>query len=184
MSVKLCLNANEPSLLSFFRQATLNNGLSLKSLAADLLNVSLDKSLKLRCSDWEADQLTLEQVVFDVLHVFHTSTNIIKTIGVILDAAFFWESYNFQNDFVVDPLFGFSVFPRCPTLPEMLRSPSLCSSIFSASALKPVPLPPAEAPTPNWSPAARGWWMCRSRAGQRETTRTLMERRGGGHANC
>lgn len=40
----------------------LNNGLSLKSLAADLLNVTLDKSLELRCSDWEADVLTREQV--------------------------------------------------------------------------------------------------------------------------
>uniref|UniRef100_UPI003AAA84EE exonuclease 3'-5' domain-containing protein 2 n=1 Tax=Centroberyx gerrardi TaxID=166262 RepID=UPI003AAA84EE len=46
------------------RQATVNNGLSLKSLAADLLNVSLDKSLELRCSDWEADQLTLEQMSY------------------------------------------------------------------------------------------------------------------------
>ena len=45
------------------RQVVLNNGLSLKSLAADLLSVSLDKSLELRCSDWEADRLTLEQVV-------------------------------------------------------------------------------------------------------------------------
>lgn len=44
------------------RQAKVNNGLSLKSLAADLLNVSLDKSLELRCSDWEADELTMEQV--------------------------------------------------------------------------------------------------------------------------
>ncbi|XP_026164678.1 exonuclease 3'-5' domain-containing protein 2 isoform X3 [Mastacembelus armatus] len=43
------------------KQAVVNNGLSLKSLAADLLNVSLDKSLELRCSDWEADELTLEQ---------------------------------------------------------------------------------------------------------------------------
>lgn len=45
-----------------FRPSSVNNGLSLKTLAADLLNVSLDKSLELRCSDWEADQLTLEQV--------------------------------------------------------------------------------------------------------------------------
>uniref|UniRef100_G3NP15 Exonuclease 3'-5' domain-containing protein 2 n=1 Tax=Gasterosteus aculeatus aculeatus TaxID=481459 RepID=G3NP15_GASAC len=44
------------------RQAVVNNGLSLKSLAEDLLNVSLDKSLELRCSDWEADQLTLKQM--------------------------------------------------------------------------------------------------------------------------
>ncbi|KAI3367426.1 hypothetical protein L3Q82_026290 [Scortum barcoo] len=46
------------------RLTAVNNGLSLKSLAADLLNVSLDKSLELRCSDWEADQLTLEQMTY------------------------------------------------------------------------------------------------------------------------
>lgn len=46
------------------RQVTVNNGLSLKSLAEDLLNVSLDKSLELRCSDWEADQLTLQQMTY------------------------------------------------------------------------------------------------------------------------
>ncbi|XP_059209757.1 exonuclease 3'-5' domain-containing protein 2 isoform X2 [Centropristis striata] len=46
------------------RQTTVNNGLSLKSLAEDLLNVSLDKSLELRCSDWEADQLTLQQMTY------------------------------------------------------------------------------------------------------------------------
>ncbi|XP_073698666.1 exonuclease 3'-5' domain-containing protein 2 [Garra rufa] len=46
------------------RQAVLNNGLSLKSLAADLLNVNLDKSLELRCSDWEADVLTCEQMAY------------------------------------------------------------------------------------------------------------------------
>ncbi|XP_028422421.1 exonuclease 3'-5' domain-containing protein 2 isoform X1 [Perca flavescens] len=46
------------------RQAKVNNGLSLKSLAEDLLNISLDKSLELRCSDWEADQLTLQQMTY------------------------------------------------------------------------------------------------------------------------
>ncbi|XP_054469926.1 exonuclease 3'-5' domain-containing protein 2 isoform X2 [Anoplopoma fimbria] len=46
------------------RQAPVNNGLSLKSLAEDLLNVSLDKSLELRCSDWEADQLTPKQMTY------------------------------------------------------------------------------------------------------------------------
>uniref|UniRef100_A0AAV2JD54 Exonuclease 3'-5' domain-containing protein 2 n=1 Tax=Knipowitschia caucasica TaxID=637954 RepID=A0AAV2JD54_KNICA len=44
------------------KKATVNNGLSLKSLAADLLDVTLDKSLELRCSDWEANRLTPEQV--------------------------------------------------------------------------------------------------------------------------
>lgn len=46
------------------KQVTLNNGLSLKSLAEDVLNISLDKSLALRCSDWEADRLTLEQMTY------------------------------------------------------------------------------------------------------------------------
>ncbi|XP_036818329.1 exonuclease 3'-5' domain-containing protein 2 isoform X2 [Oncorhynchus mykiss] len=46
------------------RKVVLNNGLSLKSLAADLLNVSLEKSLELRCSDWEADPLTLQQMTY------------------------------------------------------------------------------------------------------------------------
>lgn len=61
--------------LSISRLTTVNNGLSLKSLAADLLNVCLDKSLELRCSDWEADQLTLEQVVI----VFHRLKSVIHT---------------------------------------------------------------------------------------------------------
>ncbi|XP_064169802.1 exonuclease 3'-5' domain-containing protein 2 isoform X2 [Anguilla rostrata] len=46
------------------RRAVLNNGLSLKSLAADLLDIPLDKSLELRCSNWEAGQLTSEQVTY------------------------------------------------------------------------------------------------------------------------
>ncbi|KAM3870938.1 exonuclease 3'-5' domain-containing protein 2 [Diretmus argenteus] len=46
------------------RQATVSNGLNLKSLAADLLGVCLDKSLELRCSDWEAGQLTPEQMTY------------------------------------------------------------------------------------------------------------------------
>ncbi|CAG5866813.1 unnamed protein product [Menidia menidia] len=46
------------------RQTSVTNGLSLKSLAEDLLNISLDKSLELRCSNWEADELTLEQMAY------------------------------------------------------------------------------------------------------------------------
>ncbi|KAL7873214.1 hypothetical protein AOLI_G00122850 [Acnodon oligacanthus] len=46
------------------RHAVLNNGLSLKSLAADLLNVTLDKSLELRCSNWEAEHLTQQQMLY------------------------------------------------------------------------------------------------------------------------
>ncbi|KAJ6667219.1 hypothetical protein lerEdw1_017197 [Lerista edwardsae] len=40
------------------------NGLSLKSLAEKILNCPLDKSLRLRCSNWEAEKLTQEQVVY------------------------------------------------------------------------------------------------------------------------
>ncbi|KAM9354758.1 exonuclease 3'-5' domain-containing protein 2 isoform 2-T2 [Pholidichthys leucotaenia] len=46
------------------RQASLSNGLSLKSLAADLLRVPLDKSVEVCCSDWEADELTQEQMTY------------------------------------------------------------------------------------------------------------------------
>ncbi|XP_028839877.1 exonuclease 3'-5' domain-containing protein 2 isoform X2 [Denticeps clupeoides] len=46
------------------RHSLLTNGLSLKSLAADLLNITLDKSLELRCSDWEAKQLSQEQIKY------------------------------------------------------------------------------------------------------------------------
>ncbi|KAM6466770.1 exonuclease 3'-5' domain-containing protein 2 isoform 1-T2 [Liasis olivaceus] len=38
------------------------NGLSLKSLAERILRYSLDKSLHLCCSNWEAEQLTQEQI--------------------------------------------------------------------------------------------------------------------------
>ncbi|XP_066525884.1 exonuclease 3'-5' domain-containing protein 2 isoform X2 [Hoplias malabaricus] len=46
------------------RHAVLLNGLSLKSLAADLLHVTLDKSLELRCSNWEAEHLTEQQILY------------------------------------------------------------------------------------------------------------------------
>lgn len=48
----------------------LNNGLSLKSLAADLLKVTLDKSLDLRCSNWEAETLSEEQVEYSLYKIF------------------------------------------------------------------------------------------------------------------
>ncbi|XP_076834519.1 exonuclease 3'-5' domain-containing protein 2 isoform X2 [Brachyhypopomus gauderio] len=43
------------------RCSGLSNGLSLKSLATDVLGVCLDKSLALRCSDWEAESLSPQQ---------------------------------------------------------------------------------------------------------------------------
>ncbi|XP_069494690.1 exonuclease 3'-5' domain-containing protein 2 isoform X2 [Ambystoma mexicanum] len=46
------------------RKDMFNNGLSLKSLSQKILNYSLDKSIWLRCSDWEAEELTLEQVAY------------------------------------------------------------------------------------------------------------------------
>ncbi|MBN3270905.1 EXD2 protein, partial [Polyodon spathula] len=46
------------------RRTLIHNGLSLKSLAQDILNLSLDKSLQLRCSNWEAEELSQEQVTY------------------------------------------------------------------------------------------------------------------------
>lgn len=40
------------------------NGLSLKSLAETILNFPLDKSLLLRCSNWDAENLTEDQVTY------------------------------------------------------------------------------------------------------------------------
>uniref|UniRef100_A0A6J0T6M8 Exonuclease 3'-5' domain-containing protein 2 n=1 Tax=Pogona vitticeps TaxID=103695 RepID=A0A6J0T6M8_9SAUR len=45
-------------------KALAQNGLSLKSLAERILNYSLDKSLHLRCSNWEEEELAQEQVVY------------------------------------------------------------------------------------------------------------------------
>ncbi|MBN3284207.1 EXD2 protein, partial [Polyodon spathula] len=46
------------------KRTLIHNGLSLKSLAQDILNFSLDKSLQLRCSNWEAEELSQEQVTY------------------------------------------------------------------------------------------------------------------------
>lgn len=46
------------------RNNLLCNGLSLKSLAETVLNFPLDKSLLLRCSNWDAETLTEDQVIY------------------------------------------------------------------------------------------------------------------------
>ncbi|XP_036982941.1 exonuclease 3'-5' domain-containing protein 2 isoform X2 [Artibeus jamaicensis] len=46
------------------RNHLLCNGLSLKSLAETVLNFPLDKSLVLRCSNWDAEDLTEDQVIY------------------------------------------------------------------------------------------------------------------------
>lgn len=46
------------------RDSLLCNGLSLKSLAETVLNFPLDKSLLLRCSNWDAENLTEDQVIY------------------------------------------------------------------------------------------------------------------------
>lgn len=76
--------------------------MSLKSLAADLLNVCLDKSLELRCSDWEADQLTLEQVV---IFVFQHSKSAISESKVdfltcIWSTSMVWISIKLLVEFI------------------------------------------------------------------------------------
>uniref|UniRef100_A0A8D0G736 Exonuclease 3'-5' domain-containing protein 2 n=1 Tax=Sphenodon punctatus TaxID=8508 RepID=A0A8D0G736_SPHPU len=46
------------------RRDLLHNGLSLKSLSKSILNCPLDKSLRLRCINWEAEELTPVQVAY------------------------------------------------------------------------------------------------------------------------
>ncbi|NWS75977.1 EXD2 protein, partial [Crotophaga sulcirostris] len=46
------------------RKDLLHNCLSLKSLAEEVLNCPLDKSLHVRCSNWEAEELTQDQVLY------------------------------------------------------------------------------------------------------------------------
>ncbi|XP_025044076.2 exonuclease 3'-5' domain-containing protein 2 isoform X1 [Pelodiscus sinensis] len=46
------------------RKDLLCNGLSLKTLAENVLNCPLNKSLHLRCSNWEAEELTQDQVTY------------------------------------------------------------------------------------------------------------------------
>ncbi|XP_053925057.1 exonuclease 3'-5' domain-containing protein 2 isoform X2 [Cuculus canorus] len=46
------------------RKDLLDNCLSLKSLAEKVLNCPLDKSLHVRCSNWEAEELTQDQVLY------------------------------------------------------------------------------------------------------------------------
>lgn len=45
------------------RNNLLSNGLSLKSLSETVLNFPLDKSLLLRCSNWDAENLSEDQVL-------------------------------------------------------------------------------------------------------------------------
>ncbi|XP_013822706.1 PREDICTED: exonuclease 3'-5' domain-containing protein 2 isoform X1 [Capra hircus] len=46
------------------RNNLLSNGLSLKSLSETVLNFPLDKSLLLRCSNWDAENLSEDQVIY------------------------------------------------------------------------------------------------------------------------
>ncbi|XP_019407600.1 PREDICTED: exonuclease 3'-5' domain-containing protein 2 isoform X4 [Crocodylus porosus] len=46
------------------RKDLLQNGLSLKSLCENVLNCPLDKSPSLRCSNWEVEELTQDQIMY------------------------------------------------------------------------------------------------------------------------
>ncbi|XP_051872329.1 exonuclease 3'-5' domain-containing protein 2 isoform X2 [Pristis pectinata] len=62
VTVKGCLDLRY--LVTQQRKNNLTCSLSLKSLAQDIINFTLDKSLHLRCSNWEAEELTNEQVTY------------------------------------------------------------------------------------------------------------------------
>ncbi|KAM6202086.1 exonuclease 3'-5' domain-containing protein 2 [Rhynchocyon petersi] len=60
--VKGCLDLRNLAMKQ--RNNLLCNGLSLKSLAETILNFPLNKSLLLRCSNWDAENLTEDQVIY------------------------------------------------------------------------------------------------------------------------
>ncbi|XP_069773250.1 exonuclease 3'-5' domain-containing protein 2 isoform X4 [Narcine bancroftii] len=60
--VKSCLDVRY--LVTHQRKNNLTYSLSLKSLAQEIIHFTLDKSLHLRCSNWEAEELTNEQVTY------------------------------------------------------------------------------------------------------------------------
>ncbi|XP_058423182.1 exonuclease 3'-5' domain-containing protein 2 isoform X4 [Diceros bicornis minor] len=62
LTVKGCLDLRYLAMRQ--RSNLLCNGLSLKSLAETILNFPLDKSLLLRCSNWDAENLTEDQVIY------------------------------------------------------------------------------------------------------------------------
>lgn len=62
VTVKGCLDVR--FLVTHQRKDHLTCSLSLKSLAQDIINFTLDKSLHLRCSNWEAEELSNEQVSY------------------------------------------------------------------------------------------------------------------------
>ncbi|XP_025894007.1 exonuclease 3'-5' domain-containing protein 2 [Nothoprocta perdicaria] len=62
LAVKGCVDLRH--LAARQRKDLLHNCLSLKSLAEKVLNYPLDKSSHVRCSNWEAEELTQEQVLY------------------------------------------------------------------------------------------------------------------------
>ncbi|XP_041071015.1 exonuclease 3'-5' domain-containing protein 2 isoform X1 [Carcharodon carcharias] len=60
----LVMRQSPGHLLFYSRKNNFTCSLSLKSLAQDILHFTLDKSLHLRCSNWEAEELTDEQVAY------------------------------------------------------------------------------------------------------------------------
>ncbi|XP_074092143.1 exonuclease 3'-5' domain-containing protein 2 isoform X2 [Macrotis lagotis] len=62
LTVRGCLDLRNLAMKQ--RKDLLQNGLSLKSLAETILNFPLNKSFLLRCSNWDAEELTEEQVAY------------------------------------------------------------------------------------------------------------------------
>ncbi|XP_029806118.1 exonuclease 3'-5' domain-containing protein 2 isoform X2 [Suricata suricatta] len=62
LAVKGCVDLRHLAMRQ--RNNLICNGLSLKSLAETVLNFPLDKSLLLRCSNWDAENLAEDQVIY------------------------------------------------------------------------------------------------------------------------
>ncbi|XP_043929439.1 exonuclease 3'-5' domain-containing protein 2 [Protopterus annectens] len=74
---------------------SIHRGLGLKSLAQDILNLSLDKSLRLRCSNWEAEELSNDQVIYAARDAQVSVALFLQLVGLMVSddgaSSSFWK---------------------------------------------------------------------------------------------
>lgn len=77
------------------RRNSIHRGLGLKSLAQDILNLSLDKSLRLRCSNWEAEELSNDQVIYAARDAQVSVALFLQLVGLMVSddgaSSSFWK---------------------------------------------------------------------------------------------
>ncbi|XP_066464585.1 exonuclease 3'-5' domain-containing protein 2 [Eleutherodactylus coqui] len=76
------------------RRDLFQNGLSLKSLSETILCFSLDKSFQLRCSNWDADEFTNDQVFYAARDAQVSVALFLQLLGFFSsDSSTTWESF-------------------------------------------------------------------------------------------